>query len=557
MKRLIILILICVVAVQLFAQQQQNFPITGINLIVPAILDANIASWGTGTSFISISATTKLDPRGEIPAAVKESKILVTIKSGDSKVVRGIYTSFNAPASNFTKTPMSWSGPNVVSLLGENRPLDPGNYSFCVHFFQPAKPGSAPQECYNEVCRPFTVRGTDKLAYQPPQAVSPADGTVIKEADAKKPVTFRWTPVIPKPKENVTYKLRIFEIRQGQAATAAAKSVGPLLEKVVTNQTEFVLPSLSQLTIAKGSSYGWYVQATNPEGTPVGGNNGMSNVCTLRLDIGAIQLLGFQVYCGNTPGSYNYTFNVQNNSTSSFEITYVSFSPAVSGIVLSPPVPPSQTIAINGNLNFNGTFNYSGVIPNPIIISVSGNQSGLPALTSARDTIPPCLCIDCDSLIWNFNLNAHKISNDQYDLTGSLGVNLPIYGVEFQVQSWSFAPIPTACSNGVTNLEESGMILLPATTINNTAAIQVFNENISGSNFTNNHATKAVKLLSITPMPNPIPINLTIGLPGALPGLSPNCCAIRYKVCIKATVFYDAELCKSCTKIKCFEFTNQ
>jgi Ca2+-binding RTX toxin-like protein len=307
MKKILTLLLMGI-AVQLFAQQQQNYLITGISLIVPATLDANIANWGTGTSFITISATTKLDPRGEIPAAVRESKILVTIKSGDSKVVRGIYTNANAPASNFTKNPMRWSGIDAVSLLGDNRPLDPGSYSFCVHFFQPVKPGNTPQECSLEVCRPFSVRAVDQQTYQPPQAISPADGTVINEADVKKPVTFRWTPVVPKPREAVTYKLRVFEIRQGQTATTAVKSGNPLLEKEVTNQTQFVLPSLSQLTIAMGSSYGWYVQATNLEGTPIGGNNGMSNIMTFGF---LSKIEEDDKYCN--PNSTTLNVNLESN----------------------------------------------------------------------------------------------------------------------------------------------------------------------------------------------------------------------------------------------------
>ncbi|GAB1473181.1 hypothetical protein MASR2M69_06220 [Bacteroidota bacterium] len=48
---------------------------------------------------------------------------------------------------------------------------------------------------------------------------------------------------------------------------------------------------------------------------------------------------------------------------------------------------------------------------------------------------------------------------------------------------------------GVTSLEESGMLLIPSTTINNSSAVQMLNENISGSLSTNNNASKTIKLL--------------------------------------------------------------
>jgi hypothetical protein len=46
-------------------------------------------------------------------------------------------------------------------------------------------------------------------------------------------------------------------------------------------------------------------------------------------------------------------------------------------------------------------------------------------------------------------------------------------------------------------------------------------------------------------------------LPGPITGLPPESCKMEYTVCVKVIVFYDAEKCKSCTFIHCFDFTNQ
>jgi hypothetical protein len=259
----ILTVLLWALSVQLVAQNLQI--ITGITINLPAFPDPNTANWGTATSMFTIQASTSERTLKE----AMSSTILVTIKKGESKAC-GTYTNQNAPASSFNKLMMIWAGKNAVSLLGQECMLTPGEYRLCVQFFLKGRQAS------EEFCKAFTIKAPETTSYQPPQAIAPANGTVISEADAKKPVTFRWTPVTPKPRESVLYRLRIFEIRQGQTAASAVKSAAPLHEKEITNQTQYILPSLSLLTIAKGSSYSWYIQAVDPKGTPVGGNNGMS-----------------------------------------------------------------------------------------------------------------------------------------------------------------------------------------------------------------------------------------------------------------------------------------
>jgi len=50
-----------------------------------------------------------------------------------------------------------------------------------------------------------------------------------------------------KPIEVVTYKLRIFEIKQDKWQHLSVKNAKPLLEKELINQTRFVLPSLESV----------------------------------------------------------------------------------------------------------------------------------------------------------------------------------------------------------------------------------------------------------------------------------------------------------------------
>ncbi|PKP41842.1 MAG: hypothetical protein CVT96_06540 [Bacteroidetes bacterium HGW-Bacteroidetes-13] len=217
------------------------------------------------------------------------------------------------------------------------------------------------------------------------------------------------------------------------------------------------------------------------------------------------------------------------------------------------------------------TVNYCfEVLVNPGVTSIGFGLQGddldptpitcQPGASLMINDLPNCLCDDCDSInldYSNFTVSPQGTAGNQYNIAGNITANVPIYGMEIQIQTYSYTAAPAACSNGVTSIEESGMILLPSTSINNVTNLQLFNETQSGSSSTNNNASKTVKYLSTAPINGPIPINLTVGLPGPLPGFDATCCTINYRVCVKIKVFYDREGCKSCTFTKCIDFTNK
>jgi len=183
-----------------------------------------------------------------------------------------------------------------------------------------------------------------------------------------------------------------------------------------------------------------------------------------------------------------------------------------------------------------------------------------PGVSQLFDELPDCLCDDCEEIevsFDDFTISPNGASGNQFNFNGNINVNVPIYGIEFQIQSYSYSAAPSACSEGVSSIEESGMILMPATTINGSTSLQLFNETVSGSPSSNNNATKDIKYTSDSPLTGSIPVNLTIGLPGPLSGLDPSCCIIDYRVCIKVKVFYEESNCKSCVFTHCFEFNNQ
>jgi hypothetical protein len=259
---------------QLFAQ---NYLITGININLPPSPDGNTANWGTGTSMLTITASTKAI-NGRIDASLEESKILVTIKKGGNKVC-GSFTGNTAPSSNFNTLTKVWAGNNAVSLLGSSCVLPSGDYEICVQFFGYNYGGYVPIS--DEKTKPFTIKGEDQQVYQAPQTNVPSNGNIFSENDILKPITFRWTPVIPSPKVTVTYRLKVWELMQGQNGTQAIKSTQPIFTKDITNSTQTVITNL--LSDTGTPSFIWNVQALNQEGKPIGENNGLSEPSTFNI----------------------------------------------------------------------------------------------------------------------------------------------------------------------------------------------------------------------------------------------------------------------------------
>ena len=272
----ILFILLSMISIQGFPQE---YLITGINITLPANPDPKTANWGNGNSMFSISANSKPDPRGGVNKAVLESRILVTIKKGGQRIC-GTYTPASAPMANFNMLTKVWSGKNGVALLGQDCVLEPGDYEFCVQFFGFPVQGTPPRPLSEEKCRPFSIRNVDQQGFQPPQPITPANGTVIAQADAGKPVTFRWTPMIPKPGDPVTYRLSVWQLMQGQNGMQAMQSNQPVATKDVENLNQAIISNL--LTGPCRPPYlcdfVWNVQAIDKQGKGFGRNEGKSEL---------------------------------------------------------------------------------------------------------------------------------------------------------------------------------------------------------------------------------------------------------------------------------------
>lgn len=270
MKRILCFILISVA----FQGFTQNYPVSRIAITIPSNPDANTANWGGGTSFFMISASTQL-VNGHVEGSVVESKLLVTIKKDGAKSC-GSYTGNSAPASNFNTPTKVWGGNNATAYLGKDCVLTPGDYELCVQFFGYGAAGAAPLS--EEKFKPFTIRAVEQITYQPPQPVSPADGTELSESALLQPIVLRWISVIPKPKEPVTYRVSVWQLMEGQTSVQAMKANTPLFARDVDNITQTILNNLVSVPCIPPylCDFIWNVQALNRDGKPIGENSGTS-----------------------------------------------------------------------------------------------------------------------------------------------------------------------------------------------------------------------------------------------------------------------------------------
>jgi hypothetical protein len=76
------------------------------------------------------------------------------------------------------------------------------------------------------------------------QNMVPENGKSFSADEALQPITFRWTPLVPKPRETVTYRLRVWQLMQGQNGTTAMRSNQPKITKDVTDISEITITGL-------------------------------------------------------------------------------------------------------------------------------------------------------------------------------------------------------------------------------------------------------------------------------------------------------------------------
>ena len=117
--------------------------------------------------------------------------------------------------------------------------LPSDNYILCVQLLRPVD-----FTAVSEIrCKNFYLAAT-----QLPILIKPYNEEVLDAKIAQTAITFRWTPVVPRLTEPVTYRLQVFEVLNHQNAVQALRSNQPLLDKEIKAATQYIWrPQLSFL----------------------------------------------------------------------------------------------------------------------------------------------------------------------------------------------------------------------------------------------------------------------------------------------------------------------
>lgn len=111
-------------------------------------------------------------------------------------------------------------------------------------------------------------------ATQLPVLIAPAANAGLPAETAQSAISFRWTPVCPRPSEPVHYRVQVFEVLTSQSPMQALRSNQPLLNQEVTGTTQYIWrPGLS-FADEKEHRFVWTIQTYDYNGQLITGETG-------------------------------------------------------------------------------------------------------------------------------------------------------------------------------------------------------------------------------------------------------------------------------------------
>ena len=512
MKKLNLLLLwLCLLCTTAIAQINQ---IKIVSFQVKNTLPAKVDDWS------NIPAAIILTAQKAPTVQLREPRMVIQIRANGA-IICGNNQSSALPIGSFDVKTFNTN--DITSALGGCKELKEGSYQICVQFFNLDKVAIS-----NEVCKEFKVESAKAEEYAPPTLINPENGKVFTLEDMKKPLQFRWTPLVPKPQQPVTYRLKVWQLMQGQNGVAATKSNQPVVEKDVINLQQAVVAGSQIYTGPCRPPYlcdfVWQVQALNREGKPMGRNSGLSELWSFKIANNIdIQIDSLKVGCC-VNGKQSVYIKVRNNLATPVNVVAIKYK--INGVGASinlTPIAPTlpQLVAGNGTITFTSSIN------------CIDNLSYLKFLVDAEDVADPdnketevksdtlkCACTLCDEK--NFTLNAPKpditIQNNTIGFNQSLTITTspskPIKSIKADLVYFEMTPENDMC--------------IPC---NKDAA-------------TYGHFTNGTNTQQWNGNVNNVSINITT------PQLTP-CCSANFKWCIRYKIeFMD---CTSCTKLICHE----
>lgn len=159
---------------------------------------------------------------------------------------------------------LQFTDANIIRSIQTSGKLPAGSYQLCIQVV-----GSIPGTTREiemlkvPVCRPFTQAG-----YQLPNLLTPLDKTWLDAATAKSVITFRWSSIVPRTQEHVTYRLQVYEVKDDQLPMQALRSNMPILNTDVVN-TQYIWRPQLDFSGQEGYVFIWTIQTLDSKGNPV------------------------------------------------------------------------------------------------------------------------------------------------------------------------------------------------------------------------------------------------------------------------------------------------
>ena len=240
--------------------------------------------------------------------------------------------------------------------------------------------------------------------------VFPEDNKKISASDAQKPITFRWTAIVPKPREPVTYRLKVWQLMKGQNGTKAMRTNKPIVTKEVDNITEATVSGIYTGPCRPPylCDYIWMVEAVTKQAGAAQQVIGSSSATMFMVTQYIIQLDSIKVNCTSTPGVYSFSYTITNPNAGPATLNLFTVTSSVpAGASIGSFLPPINTVIPSGNqLTITGTINAASNLSN-ICIGAEIRDVGNTFWKASKDTcvnVLPCKCEDCDEK--RFTLNA-------------------------------------------------------------------------------------------------------------------------------------------------------
>lgn len=264
MNRIRIYILLIFTLISMHAGAQLNL---NINISYPA--PSYLNDWAYGKSGMATLVLNQESRLLKIKFKTQLQNSDGTIIASSNNAMAATY-SIRTGANVFTLDKLlqlenlQFSNGTIIRSIQTSGKLPSGNYLLCIQVLGSEGDGNREYDMLKvPVCRPFT-----QASYQLPYLLSPLSQTWLDAATAKSVITFRWSSIVPRTREHVTYRLQVFEVKDNQRSMQALRSNMPILSVDVLN-TQYIWRPQLDFSGSEGKVFIWTIQTLDIKGNPI------------------------------------------------------------------------------------------------------------------------------------------------------------------------------------------------------------------------------------------------------------------------------------------------